>query len=454
MISVNSMFKIKNIKEHVAGKQGVIIIILLSFLLSLSYSFYFQIRPAVDAAAYDTIATNLAEGRGYRENPELNIKDDYAIMRVGPLYELFLAVIYKIFGHHYELVWVAQAAIHAASVLLVYLICLSVFREQGYKKKAALWAAAIFGFYPDLIEISAMLMSETFYLFLFCLMLYLFFRSFNRDSAISVLLLGLATGLVILTRPPILFLIPIVIVYLYHRRKIRFIILFCSALFLVLLPWTVRNYTVYHKIMPLSIAGAYNFWIGNHHGASGEQVQPPEALTFIEKNGISRLQEESVKQTKNFIFNYPLEFVKLTALRINKYFSIIRPMGFWFYLSGWGQFLFLMSSALASIILFIFSFGGMFSSIKLKNKSANYLLAFTIATPLIIFLTVVETRYRFQIYPLLAIFAGYFIVSLISAKDWWKNRIFQSATLIIILNGAIDLLLSIERFKERIGWFF
>lgn len=430
----------------------MIIIILLSFLLSLSYSFYFKISPGVDAAAYDTIATNLAEGRGYRENPGLNIKDDYAIMRVGPLYELFLAGIYKISGHHYELVWVAQAAMHAASAWLIYLICLFIFREQEYKKKAALWAAAIFGFYPDLIEISAMLMSETFYLFLSCLMLYLFFRSFNRDSIVSVLFLGLVTGLSILTRPPILFLVPIII--FYYRRKIRFIILFCSLIFLILLPWTARNYTVYHKIMPLGISGGYNFWIGNHHGANGEQEQPQEALNFIEQNGILKLQEESVKQTKAFIINYPLEFVKLTALRINKYFSIIRPMGFWFYLRGWGQFLFLASSALASIILFVFSFGGMFSSTRLKNSAMNYLLLFTAATPLIIFLTVVETRYRFQIYPLLAIFAGYFIVSLAGTKKWWENKTFQFASLIIILNGLVDLLLSVEKLKERIGWFF
>lgn len=448
------MWGAQKITGRLAGKRGIIVIVLLSFLLSLSYSFYFRIRPAVDAAAYDIIAINLVEGKGYRENPEKDIKYDNAIIRVGPLYELFLAGIYKAFGHHYELVWVAQAAMHAVSVWLIYLICVFGLKGRECKNKVALWAAGIFGFYPDLIEISAMLMSETFYLFLFCLMLYLFFRNFNRDSALSFLFLGLATGLSVLTRPPVLFLVPIIIFYFYRRQKLCFIALFCFLLFLVLLPWSVRNYVVYHRIMPLGAAGTYNFWIGNHYGANGEQEQPQEAIEFIEQNGVSELPEESIRQAKNFILSHPLEFVKLTALRVNKYFSIIRPMGFWFYLRGWGQFLFLASSALASIILFIFGFGGMIRSIKLKNDAINYLLSFTIATPLIIFLTVVETRYRFQIYPLLAVFAGYFIVSLLSVEKWWKNRTFQLSALAIVLNGAVDLLLSIERLKERIGWFF
>jgi len=110
-------------------------------------------------------------------------------------------------------------------------------------------------------------------------------------------------------------------------------------------------------------------------------------------------------------------------------------------------------SALASVILFIFGLAGFLRLLKSDDNPVNYLLAFTIITPLIIFITVVETRYRFQIYPLLMIFAGYFIVFLSKQKKWQFNKIFLLATAIILANGLIDLILSMEKFRERINWF-
>jgi len=450
------MERINNLKPILSKNKILILILFLSFGASIAYSFYFKIKPVVDARAYDVIAMNIALGNGFRENLAVDIKYDYAIARVGPLYQYFLAGTYKILSHHYEYVWLIQAVLHAASAGLVYLICLLVFAPFEQKKRAALWSAAIFGFYPDLIEISAMLMTETLYLFLFCLLLFLFYYYFQQNNIRSVLFLGLVSGLSVLARPPILFLIPITVFYFWQKKKINWAVIFCAALVAVFLPWTMRNYDIYRKIMPFGVAGAYNFWIGNYHGANGEQEQPAAALEFIDagERPIVELQDKSMKELKYFLTNYPGEFVKLTFLRINKYFSIIRPMGFWFYQTGLSQFLFLFSSASASVILFIFGLGGFIRSVKLKEALPLYLAAFTAVTPLIIFVTVVETRYRFQIYPLLAVFAGYFIVYLTENKKWRADKVLLFAVAAVFLNGAIDLILSLDRLKERLGWFF
>jgi len=76
-----------------------------------------------------------------------------------------------------------------------------------------------------------------------------------------------------------------------------------------------------------------------------------------------------------------------------------------------------------------------------------------ITTPLFVFVTVVETRYRFQIYPILAIFAGFFIVHLIEKRKFWLDRILWTMIAVFFGNGLIDLLLSMERFKERLSRF-
>ena len=75
-------------------------------------------------------------------------------------------------------------------------------------------------------------------------------------------------------------------------------------------------------------------------------------------------------------------------------------------------------------------------------------------TPLIVFITVVETRYRFPIYPLLAIFAAYFIVSLGSRFKWRSEKLLWLAVALIFLNGAVDLFLNIGLIKERLNGFF
>lgn len=440
-------------KKILAQNKILAAILVLSFLLCLGYSFYFQISPSVDAKAYDLIAQNITAGYGYRSSPASNLSMDGSITRVGPLYEYFLGGIYWVFGHHLAPVWVFQALLHILSAWLIYLVCLKVCSAWDFKRTAALWAAGIFAFYPDLIESSAMLLTETFYLFLVCLFLYFFFLFFERRNYWLAGALGISAGLATLARPTILFFVPVVCFYFWQKRDWKRALVFLAMLGLVFVPWTARNYLVFHKIMPLGAAGAFNFWIGNYHGGSGEQ-EPTEVHTvYMSTHGFQELQDESIRQFKAFVREYPGEFAKLTALRVNKYFSIVRPMGFWFYQAGWGQLVFILSSAAASVLLFVLGFAGLLRAWRSKNETVYYLAAFILMTPLINFITVVETRYRFQVYPLLAILAGFYLSYLIYEKKIFSQKVLWIATGVIFANGAIDLLLSWDKFWGRLSQF-
>lgn len=443
-----------SIAENIKNNKILYVILLGSFLASLTYAFYFRIRPVVDARAYDAIAVNIAGGNGYREDLSKDITRDYAIARVGPLYEYFLAGIYKFFGHSYSAVWIIQALLRALSAGLVYLAALLVFAEAHYCRRVALLAAAIFGFYPDLIEISAMLMTETLYLFFICLMLYSFFCFFQRAKYWLAVILGAVAGLAVLARPPVLFLLPVMMFCFLKKKKFLSVVIFICVFILVLTPWTTRNYQVYKQFMPFGAAGNFNFWIGNYYGGSGEQEPREEHYSFVATHPVKEINAQSLHQFKQFLQQYPGEFIKLTALRISKYFSLIRPMGFWFYQTGLGQALFIFSSALASVLLFIFGGGGFWLSIKQRSEKPLYLAALAIATPLILFITVVETRYRFQVYPLLAIFAAYFAVKLWTEKKWWVSRVLWASIAIFSANTLLDIFLSIEKLKEKLGPFF
>ena len=430
------------------------LIVLLSFLFSLGYSFIYKIVPVVDAQAYDKIAVNLLAGNGFKEEATKSYEFDYAIVRAGPAYEFFLAGIYAVFGHHYEIVWILQALLHTVSAYLIFLSCREIFKEKG--DVIGLIAAALFGLHPDLIEISAMLMTETLYLFLMALVIWLFIKLYQKpERTCYSVFLSFATGLAILSRPPIILFVPIIFVFYILNKKYKQCALFSLVFILTLLPWVIRNYLIYHQFILTTLIGEYNLWIGNTLLANGGQISGGHnpLTSYVDVHGFFSLKQKASQEFFLFITNYPLVFIKLCFLRIIRYFSLIRPMGFWFYQTGLSQLVFVASSAISITILFISGFSGMILSWLDKNKLVNYLIVFALTSPLVLIPTVVQSRYRFQIYPFLAIFGGYFLVACWYKKQHsWKSVVLVTIGLLIL--SLFDSYLFWPLINERISSFF
>lgn len=427
-----------------------------SFVISLTYSFYFRIRPTVDARAYDTIAQNIVAGHGFRENIDRDIAYDYSIVRAGPGYEYFLAGLYTIFGHRFEPVWIAQALLHAMSVLLLYCICLRVFKENG--EKIGMIAAFLFALWPDLIEISAMLMTETLYLFFTILITYLFVRTFEKPERLPLAaLLGMTTGIGILTRPPLLLFVPVFLFFFLSKRQYSAAFAFFFLLFAPLFPWIVRNYAVYHQFILTTRIGEYNLWVGNMLGADGGQISGGfnPVTDFIERNGVFGLKDAAGDAFRSFLLAYPFDFIRLCVLRFIRFFSLIRPMGFWFYQSGIGQMVVVTSSLIWIAGVFLAGFSGITHALKHSlTRILTYLAILVLTAPLVLLPTVVQSRYRFQIYPFLVLFAGYLIVKWQENKQVWKDKSVWIPAVILVLISLADIGISLGTVLERIHLFF
>jgi len=437
-------------------RRFLIIILFISLTLSLGYSFFYRIAPVVDAQAYDRIAVNLVGGYGFREDNTKSYEFDTSILRAGPGYEFFLAGIYKVFGHHYEAVWIFQAILHAISAYLLFLICRLVFQKNKHRNLIGILAAALFGLHPDLIEISAMLMTETFYLFFVILSLYFFVKAYySPQSYFLAATLGVITGVAVLTRPPLLLFIPIFIFFYWRAGNFRQLSVFLFSTFIALMPWSIRNYLIYDQLILTTLIGEYNLWIGNILSANGGQIvgghNPLTEYTAIE--GFFELKEKAKIEFFYFIFQYPLVFFKLCFIRFIRYFSLIRPMGFWFYQTGISQAVFVFSSLLAIALLFISGFSGIILFLKEKKKTIfYYFMVLTLTAPLVLIPTVVQSRYRFQIYPFLAIFGAYFLVELFKKRHGSKQIFIITASSLLILT-IIDIIMFWTVIQERLLYF-
>ena len=422
------------------------------FIVSLAFSFVSDIHPYGDAQAYDRIGWNLARGFGYLEHEEnaANPEKDDAIFRVGPAYEFFLAGVYTLFGHYREPVWIIQALLRALTAFFLFKIALLLFSHHPKKEWIGFAAAAIFGFFPDLILINSFLLHETLLLFLSVAAVYFSLialvtrpetnfsnprrgrakfapqilgirdlQKFVSRRGSMVITASLFWALAILTRPSELlpFLIFPAALFL-ATQKTRLVALSFLFPFLLVGGWSLRNSLLYNQPLFTTTAGAYALWVGNNAKASGGYDRPvalQEARERYHSTGLSRV---SLKNMYAFIIHRPLKFLELQFKKTIIYFSLIRPTGFWPHLQYVPlQRLFVIGASFtATALLFIAGAAGVWMLGKQKNNILLAFLGFLLAKPIAVIPFYVETRYRYSFYPLLAIMAAFFVIHIFSSR--------------------------------------
>ncbi len=184
-------------------------------------------------------------------------------------------------------VQLAQTAIGAITIMLGY----GVARRLFANTRAGLLFAAFLALWFPFVEQPSVFFSELLYLFLFMLHYWLLLRfdasNHRRDLALS----GVALGAAALTRSPALYSLVFVVLWLLFRpqyghdiscpdhrptsaeasrwsniirrascvvRRASVVTACCLA---IVLPWTIRNYIVYQRLIPIDTLGQINLWL-------------------------------------------------------------------------------------------------------------------------------------------------------------------------------------------------
>ena len=178
-----------------------------------------------------------------------------------PGYPYFIAVIYWLLGSLEPVKWV-QALVGSSLVPAVGLM-----GARTFSPRVGVVAAAIVAFYPELVWFSVHFWSET--LFMACL-LWALERALAADEHGRVgpaIAGGVLCGLAALTRETALPVAPLAALWLASPGRLAAArargAAFLLAAVLTVVPWTARNWVVFHAFVPVSTFGPLNLWQGN-----------------------------------------------------------------------------------------------------------------------------------------------------------------------------------------------
>src|SRR5271157_5271325 len=213
-----------------------------------------------DSSEYDSYAWNLAQGHGYSGiSPDVKKPDgqllEHPTAYRSPGTSVLWAGLYWTFGHRYSIVRIFQCVLDSLTILLIYGIGRKCFSDT-----VALLAAAIYAVWPTALLYSSQLMSEPLFTFLFCCFILFSLQFAERPSWPRSIAAGVLLGLAMLTRGNAVLMVALMIPWsVWQFRRIpRMVVRGLSISFValvMLVPWTIRNYCVFHAFIPFQTGG-------------------------------------------------------------------------------------------------------------------------------------------------------------------------------------------------------
>ncbi len=269
--------------EKACGGRRAAAVLILAWLLGLGLRLDYAIRapqhPVDDARAYARISRALYEGDGYTQGPGFEYLQSASNYQPG----LPLAVtgIYELRGAADERA--ARIVLALASSLAVPFAFLIGRRLAG--TGAGLIAAVPVAIYPALLEYSGMLMTEPVGSALLAGAVLLLLRARERERPWPWAATGLALGALTMLRPeylPLVLVLPVLAILPWRRsapgsgRRLGLAALMAGCACLVLLPWTVRNYVAFERLVPVSTGGGQVLYQGSYlpAGPNPENITP------------------------------------------------------------------------------------------------------------------------------------------------------------------------------------
>ena len=236
------MTTLRSQARDAAADKFLLVVLGAAFCVRMGFAFWASIEPISDYDAYDRMGRNIVAGLGWHSR---------GLSAISPGYPALLAVIYVVTQSH-AAVWILQAVLGTFTVFLTFLTSLQLWPS----KRIARGSAAFVAFYPDLILYSGLLASENLAIPLCIAFILAVIR--GADGRMGAwIVAGLFLGMLCLTRGMLLLLSPLLLVWQWVEvrdvcRVARTGGLTVAVSFLVLSPWSIRNWVVHDAFVPVT----------------------------------------------------------------------------------------------------------------------------------------------------------------------------------------------------------
>jgi|HubBroStandDraft_1064217.scaffolds.fasta_scaffold12558_2 4-amino-4-deoxy-L-arabinose transferase-like glycosyltransferase len=199
------------------------------------------------------IARSIVEGRGF-SSPLFEDTGPTAWMT--PVYPYLVAGVFKLFGTYTKASAIVLLSLNA---LMSALVCILVFliARVSFGDRVAKWSGWAWAFCPYAIYFPVERIWETWLAtLLLCLLFLITLNLENENRLWKWTVFGLLWGLAALTSPALLSVLPFLagwVIYRRQRRGQRWFavnVVATIACIAVLSPWFIRNYEVFHRVVP------------------------------------------------------------------------------------------------------------------------------------------------------------------------------------------------------------
>ena len=249
---------------------------------------------------------------------------------------LQIAFLYSIFGNNnVDAVLIYSLIISTFTILVFYLISRNLFNIP-----IALITASIAALNPIFVLQSSTTKTETAFLFFLMLSLFFFLKAFNNKSLVYYILFGSLLGFASSIRPvAFLYIFALIFFLTIFKQFQKGFLISLVAFVIVLSPWVIRNYIVFHSFIPMTNLSGIVFYQGNNkyvfnegHGSWLSQ----EVIWDKSNKDYSNMTELEVKKMG---FRDGFDFLKslsLTELIQHEWYSlnwVTSHPGFTFFMS-------------------------------------------------------------------------------------------------------------------------
>ena len=247
-----------------------------------------------------------------------------------PVYSYLLAGIFKLTGaYSYASLWIAvglNAVLSAVSAVIILHI-----GKRDFGALTGILAAWVWSCWLYEAAVSVRLWESSLSVLFLATALLLLPHVAESPGWPRWVIFGGLGAVAALTNTTLLSLFPFFWLWLWLARRRRsrspgkLLLASITVCILTLLPWTIRNYETFHRLIPMRDNFGLELWIGNHEGAMQVHQFPPD-FPLIDPTEYTRLGELPFMEAKRqaglqFIGQHPAEFLWLSARRGFKYWT-------------------------------------------------------------------------------------------------------------------------------------